>query len=135
MHKSFVFFAEVTPVAKARHRVGRTKWGFKMYSDPKTKKAENELAMIVKRNFQSEPYGCPIEVKLTFVLPKPKRPKYDVPAVKPDIDNFEKQVFDSLNGVLWEDDALICKVSTEKMYVRAEGLMSKPGILIEVVPL
>jgi Holliday junction resolvase RusA-like endonuclease len=46
---------------------------------------------------------------------------------KPDIDNLFKGVTDSLNGILWADDSLICEVGRQlKIYGK------HPGIEIEV---
>ena len=38
------------------------------------------------------------------------------PAVKPDIDNMIKQVLDALNGLAYDDDIYVYKVSAEKQY-------------------
>lgn len=38
------------------------------------------------------------------------------PTTKPDIDNYVKQVFDALNGLIWEDDAQIVTVHARKFY-------------------
>jgi len=35
---------------------------------------------------------------------------------KPDVDNCLKGLNDSLSGVVWKDDALICKVMVKKVY-------------------
>ena len=40
-----------------------------------------------------------------------------------DIDNFEKFVFDALNGHLFEDDKQIVKVSKEKRWAEDDGLL------------
>jgi Holliday junction resolvase RusA-like endonuclease len=38
------------------------------------------------------------------------------PNTRPDIDNYIKQVFDALNGIVWEDDGQIVKVVAAKWY-------------------
>lgn len=38
------------------------------------------------------------------------------PSTKPDIDNYIKQVFDALNGLIWEDDSQIVTVHARKFY-------------------
>lgn len=46
---------------------------------------------------------------------------------KPDIDNLFKGVTDSLNGIIWEDDSLICEIGRQ---VKIYG--EEPRIEIEV---
>ena len=38
------------------------------------------------------------------------------PATKPDVDNLAKLVLDSLNGVIWRDDAQIVELTVSKHY-------------------
>ena len=35
---------------------------------------------------------------------------------RPDVDNLQKSVMDALNGVLWEDDAIVFAVVAQKHY-------------------
>lgn len=44
------------------------------------------------------------------------------PTTKPDIDNYIKQIFDALNGLIWEDDAQIVSVKARKFYDRVPRL-------------
>jgi Holliday junction resolvase RusA-like endonuclease len=41
-------------------------------------------------------------------------PKYHIGT--PDMDNLEKFVADSLNGIFWKDDSRICSNANEKIY-------------------
>jgi Holliday junction resolvase RusA-like endonuclease len=65
----------------------------------------------------------PVEVVIDFVFARPKshmrksglKPK--APRLPlPDIDNLEKAVLDSLNGVAWHDDRQVARVVKEKSY-------------------
>lgn len=38
------------------------------------------------------------------------------PTTRPDVDNYCKAVLDSLNGVVWIDDAQICSLHVYKVY-------------------
>lgn len=38
------------------------------------------------------------------------------PTTRPDIDNYIKQVFDALNGIVWEDDGQIVTVTARKFF-------------------
>lgn len=81
---------------------------------------------LVARQHITEPLDKPVSVKLAFYYPIPKswsKVKKDdandqgiMPAVKPDIDNCIKGVFDALNGVAWKDDNLVVDVWSMKRY-------------------
>ena len=74
------------------------------------------------------PLDGPITVHMVFQLPKPKRPKWPLPAVKPDADKLVRAVFDSLSttkqmpGVI-VDDARIVSFTVSKTYHGAPGVM------------
>lgn len=81
------------------------------------------------------------EITFIFPIPKSGRISYtlngkrktkkvssgDYHTAKPDIDNLFKGVADSLNGIMWEDDGLICEVGKQR---KVYGL--RPGIEIEI---
>lgn len=59
----------------------------------------------------------PVEVSVVFRFPRPARPKYEVPAVKPDGDKLDRAVWDSLKaGGMIEDDARVVRWRGEKRY-------------------
>lgn len=60
----------------------------------------------------------PITVDVDFTLSKPKsKPKWKLyPDVKPDLDKLVRAVFDSLSGIIWKDDSLVCELSASKIY-------------------
>ena len=59
----------------------------------------------------------PVRVRVVFHMPRPDRPAFDVPAVKPDIDKLLRAVFDGITkGRLWEDDARVVWCLAEKVY-------------------
>lgn len=52
------------------------------------------------------------------------------PTVKPDIDNNAKLVADSLNGIMWHDDAQIVRLVAEKRYAaEPETIITVRGML------
>jgi Holliday junction resolvase RusA-like endonuclease len=57
--------------------------------------------------------GC--TVALIFEMPRPKKPKYDVPA-KPDVDHLVRAALDALQGVWFIDDKLVTRVVAEKVF-------------------
>ena len=64
-----------------------------------------------------EPYDGPLLVDVTFYLPKPKRPKFQLPAVKPDTDKLQRALGDAMTaaGVI-TDDARITTWHARKRY-------------------
>ena len=69
------------------------------------------------KNRPSEPIDAPVSVYMHFYLPRPKQPRYDVPAVKPDVDKLSRAVLDSLEaaGVL-TNDSRVTKLRATKHY-------------------
>lgn len=65
----------------------------------------------------------PVRVRLDFVLPRPQRPKWDVPAVKPDLDKLTRAVFDGVvDGGLLRDDSLVVDAGLSKRYGEPAGV-------------
>ena len=100
------------------------------YMDYKT-----AVRIAVRKQFKAvEPLQTPIRIKeIVYVMPVPKRGRAarkvdgrvttrtvkpgDYHLAKPDIDNLFKGLTDALNGVVWEDDKLICEIGRQvKIY-------------------
>jgi len=59
----------------------------------------------------------PIELCLSFYLPRPKTVKRQFPSVKPDLDKLIRSTCDGLKtGGLYTDDALIIAITATKQY-------------------
>ena len=75
-----------------------------------------------------EPYDGPLFVDVTFNMPKPKRPKYSLPAVKPDADKLCRALGDAMTtSGLINDDARITTWHARKRY------SDTPGITIHTI--
>ena len=70
-----------------------------------------------------------ISVEAVFYLEKPKTVKRDFPTVPPDCDKLLRGIFDSMTGVIYVDDAQICKVIAFKRYATDSN---PPGVFITV---
>lgn len=121
MHKTEVFFP-FEPVPKGRPRFTRTGHA---YTPKTTQDYEKKIAEYYKSQ-TDDFYDCAIKVKLIFNMPIPKSTtkknrmlimagqiKCTVPK---DADNLAKSVLDALNGLAYEDDRLITKLSVIKQY-------------------
>lgn len=76
----------------------------------------------------------PCRVYLAFTMPSPQRPRWDVPAVKPDLDKLTRAVFDALTDAgVWRDDSRVVEMRVTKRYEDSEGAI--PGVWVEVEPL
>ena len=72
----------------------------------------------------SRPTQIAVDIKVYRAIPKSfskvrqlqARKGVIRPTTKPDIDNYVKQIFDALNGLVWEDDAQIVTIHGRKFY-------------------
>lgn len=62
------------------------------------------------------PFDEPLMAKIDVFLQKPKKPKYSLPATRPDIDNFCKSIFDGMTGIIFRDDSLVVNLCITKIY-------------------
>lgn len=71
-------------------------------------------------------FDCPVAVTIYFYMPRPKKPKFDRPAVKPDLDKLIRAVSDGLtDGGLLEDDSRVVESHAYQFY-------GEPGVTITV---
>ncbi|QCB97132.1 RusA family crossover junction endodeoxyribonuclease [Arthrobacter sp. PAMC25564] len=77
------------------------------------------------------PLDGPITVHLVFHITPPKRPRWPLPAVKPDLDKLIRAVLDSLSttrhlaGVI-TDDARVVSITAQKTY------HGRPGVMVTI---
>lgn len=102
----------IAPVAKGRPRFGRGH----TYTPRKTRQFEQKLKALLQSVYAHEPLNQACFVNLVFYLERPKSVKRTFPMTRPDADNYTKAVIDAANGVLWQDDALICDLNMKKRY-------------------
>lgn len=111
------------PLALQRARVSK-----KGFFDPNYQ-AKKNIAWYVKKKYPDiVMVDKPISLTATFFMPMPKsiskKKKISLNQtphfVKPDLDNLVK-AFDTFNGVLWRDDALIWEIHATKLWAE-EGL-------------
>jgi Holliday junction resolvase RusA-like endonuclease len=81
--------------------------------------------------------GCfdgPLAVRFEFHLAPPQRTKKGaLPFRKPDLSKLIRSTEDALTTAgLIADDARIVRLRAEKVYVAADGLLDRPGVIIEV---
>jgi Holliday junction resolvase RusA-like endonuclease len=79
------------------------------------------VRMAFQQAYTGAPLAGPLRCDLVFVMPRPQSmiwKKREMPrayhAKKPDRDNLDKSVMDSLKGIAWIDDSQVCQGSIEK---------------------
>jgi Holliday junction resolvase RusA-like endonuclease len=115
------------PKAQARHR-HFTRGKFSGTYDPSNEKKKT-FAGILQESAPKEPISDIIFLEVVFYMHRPKNhyktgknsqflkdsaPEYH--SSRPDIDNLIKFVTDSLIGIYYRDDSLICELRARKVY-------------------
>jgi Holliday junction resolvase RusA-like endonuclease len=89
-------------------------------SSAKVKPWREAVTTMTKAHMQFgdlEMISDPIELCLSFYLPRPKSVKREFPSVKPDLDKLVRSTCDGLKtGGLYTDDALIIALTATKQY-------------------
>lgn len=111
---SFSITFPFSPVAKARPRV------FRKVTITPTKTVEFEQRVKLHLMTVSPPLlEGPLKAEVTFYFKRPKSvsvKKRPYPSIKPDLDNLQKSLFDSMNGMLFHDDSQIVDLEVKKRY-------------------
>ena len=122
----FPIFIPGTPIPQGSKSVTRT--GIMFESNNKLKPwretMSNALTAWTGTWFGAwEPYDGPLAVDVTFWMPRPKRPKYSLPAVKPDADKLCRALGDAMTtSGLIADDARITTWHARKRYSDTPGI-------------
>jgi len=64
----------------------------------------------------------PIILCVTFFIKRPKKPKYNLPMVKPDSSNMLKPLEDALQGIFFENDKDIVFHVLQKVYAEEDSV-------------
>lgn len=122
-----------TPIGQGRiSTFGR---GQTVHSNAKTLKPWREsIAWHVRQEMAVQgveiiPKEQPVELRATFTIKRPQRPKSWAPVVRPDLDHYVRSLCDSLSGVLLEDDSQIVSIQTSKVYAVGSAV---PGVTFTV---
>jgi crossover junction endodeoxyribonuclease RusA len=89
-------------------------------NDAGSKLAEwrNAIVDAARGQFNGDaPLEGPLRVSYVFYLRKPKRPKHDLPATRPDLDKLSRAVGDALRAAgIYRDDGQIVTASVRKRF-------------------
>lgn len=126
MHKTIRLVFDIEPVQQQRPRAVRFGRGVRMYDPPKTAAFKKLLRLLAMKQYREKPLEGPLKVKFDFyrkVQSSISHVEHDRrisgqhrPIMKPDLSNYLKSAEDALNGVIWQDDALIVDEEQHKHY-------------------
>lgn len=116
--KSLQLTILVTPMGKERARVVRRGNKIISFTPGKTSHVQNVIRDKLIENGVFFPAGTPLKLESCYYLERPKSaPKKRVyPTVRPDLDNMEKLLLDSLQGYAFADDSQIVCTTAQKRY-------------------
>jgi len=98
-------------------------------NNKRSKKWEYAVKLAASHHAPKKPLDEPIRVEFYFKMPSPKKPKFSLPATKPDWDKLCRSTGDALTKVIYFDDARITDFKGNLRY------SDKPGCLIRVIGL
>ena len=134
---TLAFFVAGTPVPQGSMRA----FGSRIIQSPEVKAWRGEVTAEALTAAEAagweEPWDGPCALDLIFYLPRPKRPRWPWPAVRPDLDKLARAVMDALCPrdpdlrVLAEDSRVI-ELHAIKRYA---GDDRPAGVHIELTPL
>ena len=115
------------PVAKGRPRATTINGKVRMYTPAKTQSYESFVATLARQRMGAiSPLEGAISVNVYAYWPTPAswsntrllahyaRPEYVVK--RPDGDNVLKNILDSMNGIVYRDDAQVARATITKLY-------------------
>lgn len=124
-------FVPGVPQPQGNHRVSRA--GYTYEANPKLKPWRDAVALVARRAWHGRPpLDQPVAVDVFFAMPRPKRPKFNRPATKPDADKLQRAIGDALEtaGVVANDSRIVMWRSS-KVYA---GNNQPAGARIQVRP-
>ena len=123
---TFRVFGEPAPKGSKRH-VGN---GRLIESSKKLPAWMRAVKQEAAKNQPSEPIDGPATVLMDFYLPRPKRPRYSAPAVKPDADKLARSILDGLEaGGILKNDSRVTHLEATKHYANND---TPPGAHITI---
>jgi len=127
----------IVPKPQARDRIGVIAGKARSYKSPKQRLEENKLQYLLMAQRPPEPFKGAISLIVGIYLPIPKKSriwqekalKGEIrPTTRPDIDNYAKQILDTMQGIYFADDKQVVTMEIYKRYgnqprweIRLEG--------------
>lgn len=117
-----IYTIEINPIAWQRAGVKTSQEYKPKFYDKQTHEKLAYGLHLQKQHGTSPLFSGPIEADIIFYMPisktVSKRPNCHYHSKRPDIDNLLKYLFDAANNVIFKDDAIVSKLSVQKLYDR-----------------
>lgn len=137
---SIHFEVPMVPIGKGRPKFSTFGGHVRAITPTKTRNAEGTIKLFAEQTMAGRNLiQGPVYLEFVAIFPVPasyskvKRQACltgDIfPTKKPDLDNIEKLICDSLNGVVFEDDVQVVRVGARKIYGE------KPRLIVTVTPI
>jgi len=125
--ESVHFVVPGTPRGQERAGIGRVSGRAVVFTRPQTRSETGAIRMFASTAMAGRPpMEGPLEMRLLARYPIPQswskknqeraRKNEIKPTLRPDLDNIEKLCLDSMNFIVWKDDAQIVRLYAEKQY-------------------
>lgn len=116
------FRVDGVPVAQGSKTVAQG--GGKVWlRDANGKKLKPWRAAVAEAADLGVTFDCPVKVVMRFGMPRPKKPKFERPAVKPDADKLARAVMDSMTDAgLLADDSRVVDLHVTEFYSETPGV-------------
>ncbi len=148
LYKDLTFEIPWEVVPKGRPRFARIGGYVRTYTDKKTHAFEESVGVIAQAAMQKQGFlrvgadegSVAVQIRCFFEPPKrwPARRRKllvtnRIPMTKkPDVDNAAKSILDGMNGIVYDDDALISSLLVEKWYAEKARVQIKVSFTADV---
>jgi Holliday junction resolvase RusA-like endonuclease len=89
---------------------------------------ESQIQLVATRHAPDQLLDVPVKLELDFRFDRPKKPRWSVPAARPDWDKLARFVCDALEGVIYVNDGRVVVGRVTKSY-------GQPGCRIRITEL
>jgi len=89
------------------------------FTPKKARDYESYIALVANQHKPIAPLDEPLAIEIIYYIPRPKSRasnKHKYPDRKPDIDNLDKLVVDSMEGIIFVNDSRIVMKKSMKLY-------------------
>ena len=128
------FLVPGPPIPQPRPRIGLRGGKPRVYRDDShpVHAYKQHVRLVARQSYHGSPLEGPVSVSLAFLMPRPLSKVWKRQAMprephigRPDLDNLEKSVLDAVLGVLWVDDAQVCRLTATKQLAAGD---ESPGV-------
>lgn len=127
----------LAPIGQGRPRAARTQRGVTIYDPVASKRWKKDAKMLalIARGVRELPTG-PVALTIVQIFKRPQKdrsPKMVWQPKKPDVDNVDKLVLDSLEGIVYSNDSQVIQLTSSKLLAPA-GILGQVLVHVKLEP-